>query len=318
METTAQANADSKASKLDGARVATEIKQEAAEEVARLVREHNVRPRLVTVLVGDDPASAVYVRNKIRTCEELGLASEHHPLPAVTTLERLLEMIAEFNRREDVDGLLVQLPLPKHMDEAAVIEAIDPAKDVDGFHPVSVGRMMQRLPTLISCTPAGIIELLVREGVKISGERACIVGRSKNVGRPIAELLLQRDATVTICHSRTRDLPAVTREADILVVAIGRAAFIRGEHVKPGATVIDVGMNRVTDADEVKALFGEDAPRRLETLAKRGYTLVGDVHPAEVERVAGRLTPVPGGVGLLTVAMLMKNTVEAARRRRGL
>ena len=318
METTAQANADTKASKLDGARVATEIKQEAAEEVARLVREHNVRPRLVTVLVGDDPASAVYVRNKIRTCEELGLASEHHPLPAVTTLERLLEMIAEFNRREDVDGLLVQLPLPKHMDEAAVIEAIDPAKDVDGFHPVSVGRMMQRLPTLISCTPAGIIELLVREGVKISGERACVVGRSKNVGRPIAELLLQRDATVTICHSRTRDLPAVTREADILVVAIGRAAFIRGEHVKPGATVIDVGMNRVTDADEVKALFGEDAPRRLETLAKRGYTLVGDVHPAEVERGAGRLTPVPGGVGLLTVAMLMKNTVEAARRRRGL
>jgi methylenetetrahydrofolate dehydrogenase (NADP+) / methenyltetrahydrofolate cyclohydrolase len=318
METTAQANADTKASKLDGARVATEIKQEAAEEVARLVREHNVRPRLVTVLVGDDPASAVYVRNKIRTCEELGLASEHHPLPAVTTLERLLEMIAEFNRREDVDGLLVQLPLPKHMDEAAVIEAIDPAKDVDGFHPVSVGRMMQRLPTLISCTPAGIIELLVREGVKISGERACIVGRSKNVGRPIAELLLQRDATVTICHSRTRDLPAVTREADILVVAIGRAAFIRGEHVKPGATVIDVGMNRVTDADEVKALFGEDAPRRLETLAKRGYTLVGDVHPAEVELVASRLTPVPGGVGLLTVAMLMKNTVEAARRRRGL
>ncbi|HEX8292005.1 MAG TPA: bifunctional 5,10-methylenetetrahydrofolate dehydrogenase/5,10-methenyltetrahydrofolate cyclohydrolase, partial [Pyrinomonadaceae bacterium] len=271
-----------------------------------------------TVLVGDDPASAVYVNNKVRTCEELGLASEHRHLPADTPARSLLEMVAEFNAREDVDGLLVQLPLPRQMDEAAVIEAIDPSKDVDGFHPVTVGRMMQRRPTLLPCTPAGIVELLVREGVKIAGARACVVGRSNIVGRPVAELLLQRDATVTVCHSRTGCLPEVTREADILVVAIGRAGFIRGEHVKPGATVIDVGMNRVTDAGEVGALFGEDAPRRLETLAKRGYTLVGDVHPAEVERVAGRLTPVPGGVGLLTVAMLMKNTVRAARMRRGL
>ena len=318
METTAQANADSKASKLDGARVAAEIKREAAAEAARLVNEHGVRPRLVTILVGDDPASAVYVRNKIRTCEELGLASEHHPLPADTTAERLLEMIAEFNRREDVDGLLVQLPLPKHMDEAAVIEAIDPAKDVDGFHPINVGRMIQRHPSLLPCTPAGVVELLVREGVEIKGARVCVVGRSNIVGRPVAELLLQRDATVTICHSRTRDLPAVTREADILVVAIGRPGFVRGEHVKPGAVVVDVGMNRVTDEGEVRSLFGDDAPRRLKSLAERGYTLVGDVHPAEVERVAGRLTPVPGGVGLLTVAMLMRNTVEAARRRRGL
>ena len=189
---------------------------------------------------------------------------------------------------------------------------------MDGFHPVNVGRMMLRQPSLLPCTPAGIVELLVREGVKIAGERACVIGRSNIVGRPVAELLLQRDATVTICHSRTGCLPEVTREADILVVAIGRAGFVRGEHVRPGATVIDVGMNRVADADEVKALFGEDAPRRLETLSKRGYTLVGDVHPAEVERVAGRLTPVPGGVGLLTVAMLMKNTVKAARLRRGL
>jgi methylenetetrahydrofolate dehydrogenase (NADP+)/methenyltetrahydrofolate cyclohydrolase len=178
--------------------------------------------------------------------------------------------------------------------------------------------MMQRLPTLVPCTPAGIVELLVREGVEISGRRACVVGRSNNVGRPVAELLLQRDATVTICHSRTQNLPEVTREADILVVAIGRAGFIRGEHVKPGATVVDVGMNRLLEAAEVEAFFGEEAPRRLEALAKRGYTLVGDVHPAEVERVAGRLTPVPGGVGLLTVAMLMKNTVKAARLRRGL
>ena len=317
METTAQANANSKASKLDGARVAAEIKREAAEAAARLVQEHGVRPRLVTVLVGDDPASAVYVRNKIRTCEELGLASEHHPLPADTSAARLLEMIAEFNRREDVDGLLVQLPLPKHMDEAAVIEAIDPAKDVDGFHPINVGRMIQRHTALLPCTPAGIVELLVREGVEIKGARVCIVGRSNIVGRPVAELLLQRDATVTICHSRTRDLPSVTREADILVVAIGRPGFVRGEHVKPGAVVVDVGMNRVTDEQEVSSLFGDDAPRRLKALGERGYTLVGDVHPAEVERVAGRLTPVPGGVGLLTVAMLMRNTVEAARRRRG-
>jgi methylenetetrahydrofolate dehydrogenase (NADP+)/methenyltetrahydrofolate cyclohydrolase len=318
METTVQPNAHAKASRLDGSRVAGEIKREVAEEAERLRREHGVTPRLVTVLVGDDPASAVYVRNKVRTCEELGLASEHHHLPADTPAGRLLEMVAEFNAREDVDGLLVQLPLPRHMDESAVIEAIEPSKDVDGFHPVSVGRMMQRLPTLVSCTPAGIVELLAREGVEISGRRACVVGRSNNVGRPVAELLLQRDATVTICHSRTERLPEVTREADILVVAIGRAGFVRGEHVKPGATVVDVGMNRLTDAAEVEAFFGEDAPKRLEALGKRGYTLVGDVHPAEVERVAGRLTPVPGGVGLLTVAMLMKNTVKAARLRRGL
>src|SRR3954470_15337874 len=257
METTAQ----TKASRLDGSRVAGELKREVAEEAVRLRREHGVTPRLVTVLVGDDPASAVYVRNKVRTCEELGLDSEHHHLPADTTAARLLEMVAEFNAREDVDGLLVQLPLPKQMDESAVIEAIDPSKDVDGFHPVSVGRMMQRRPTLLPCTPAGIVELLVREGVKIAGTRACIVGRSNIVGRPVAELLLQRDATVTICHSRTGCLPEVTREADILVAAIGRPGFIRAEHVKPGATVIDVGMNRVTDTDEVTALFGEDAPR---------------------------------------------------------
>src|SRR5215207_1928774 len=265
METTTQAKTESKARKLDGARVAADIKREAAAEVARLVSEYGVRPRLVTVLVGEDPASAVYVRNKIRTCEELGLASEHHPLAADTPAGRLLGMVAEFNARADVDGLLVQLPLPKHMDEAAVIEAIDPAKDVDGFHPVNVGRMIQRHPSLLPCTPAGIVELLVREGVKIAGARACVVGRSNIVGRPVAELLLQRDATVTVCHSRTGCLPEVTREADVLVVAIGRPGFVRGEHVKPGATVIDVGMNRVTDEEAVKALFdGDEAPRRLE------------------------------------------------------
>ena len=307
-----------RAAKLDGSRVAAEIKREAAEEAGRLRREHGVTPRLVTVLVGDDPASAVYVRNKVRTCEELGLASEHHHLPADTPAARLLDMVAEFNAREDVDGLLVQLPLPKHIEEAAVIEAIDPAKDVDGFHPVNVGRMMQRRPSLLPCTPAGVVELLVREGVEIAGARVCVVGRSNIVGRPVAELLLQRDATVTVCHSRTRELAEVTKQADILVVAIGRPGFIRAQHVRPGATVVDVGMNRLTDEDDVSVLFGEEASRRLKALSERGYTLVGDVNPAEVERVAGRLTPVPGGVGLLTVAMLMRNTVTAAARRRGL
>lgn len=314
METTRQAV--EKARRLDGARIAAEIKAEVAEEVGLLKREHSLTPRLVTVLVGDDPASAVYVRNKIRTCEELGIYSEHHPLSSDTNAGQLLSLVESFNERDDVDGILVQLPLPNGLDESRIIEAIDPEKDVDGFHPVNIGRMMQRRPALLPCTPAGIVELLAREGVEMAGRRACVVGRSNIVGRPVAELLLQRDATVTICHSRTRDLPAVTREAEILVVAIGRAGFVRGEHVRAGATVVDVGMNRVTDEDDVRDLFGVDAGRRLKTLKQRGYTLVGDVHPAEVERVAGLLTPVPGGVGLLTVAMLMKNTVTAARRRR--
>jgi methylenetetrahydrofolate dehydrogenase (NADP+)/methenyltetrahydrofolate cyclohydrolase len=316
METSAQNRGQATAHKLDGARVAAEIKSEVAEDVGRLRLEHGIAPRLVTVLVGDDPASAVYVRNKVRTCEELGLISEHHPLAAETTTGELLELISTCNARADVDGILVQLPLPAGVDESAVIEAIDPAKDVDGFTPVNVGRMMLRRPALLPCTPAGIVELLVREGVEIAGARAVVVGRSQIVGRPVAELLLQRDATVTICHSRTRDLPALTKEADILVAAVGRAGFIRAEHVKPGATVVDVGMNRLTDERQVRELFGGDALRRLKAVRERGYTLVGDVHPAEVGRVAGRLTPVPGGVGLLTVAMLMKNTVAAARRRR--
>jgi methylenetetrahydrofolate dehydrogenase (NADP+)/methenyltetrahydrofolate cyclohydrolase len=318
MTTTTQEKEGRKAQKLDGARVAAEIKREVATEVERLRAEHGVTPLLATVLVGDDAASAVYVRNKIRSCEELGIVSEHRSLPAETTTAQLLELIRSLNARDDVDGLLVQLPLPKGVDESAVIEAIDPERDVDGFHPINVGRMMQRRPALLPCTPAGVVELLAREGVEISGARVCVVGRSNIVGRPVAELLLQRDATVTISHSRTRDLPALTREADILVVAIGRAGFVRGEHVKPGAVVVDVGMNRVSDETEVRELFGDGAEKRLKALSERGYTLVGDVHPAEVERVAGRLTPVPGGVGLLTVAMLMKNTVAAARRRRGL
>jgi methylenetetrahydrofolate dehydrogenase (NADP+)/methenyltetrahydrofolate cyclohydrolase len=316
--TTTRAETEPKARKLDGARVAAEIKREVAEEVARLAREHGFAPCLVTVLVGEDPASAVYVRNKIRTCGELGITSEHHHLEDSTEPARLLELVESFNAREDVDGILVQLPLPRGFDESAVIETIDPDKDVDGFTPVSVGRMMLRRPALLPCTPAGIIEMLEREGVETRGARAVVVGRSNIVGRPVAELLLQRDATVTVCHSRTRDLARVTREADILVAAIGRAGFIRGEHVKPGATVVDVGMNRVTDESEVRELFGDEAERRLSILRERGQTLVGDVHPSEVSRVAGLLTPVPGGVGQLTIAMLMKNTVKAARQRRGL
>ena len=303
---------------LDGARVAEEIKREVADEVARINREHGVRPGLAVVQVGDDTASTVYVRNKVRTSQELGLLSEHQALPAETTIEQLLERVATLNGRDDIDGVLVQLPLPRGLDEARVLEAIDPAKDVDGFHPVNVGRLSLGQQTLAPCTPAGIIELLDRSQIEIRGAAACIVGRSHIVGRPLAQLLLQRDATVTVCHSRTRDLASVTRQADILVVAIGRAGLIRAEHIKPGATVIDVGMNKVTDEGVARELFGSEASKRLEIIARRGYTLVGDVHPAEADEVAGRRTPVPGGVGLLTVAMLMRNTVTAARRRRGL
>lgn len=318
MDTATEKDRDVVARKLDGARVAAEIKREVAGDAERLRREHRVVPRLVTILVGEDPASAVYIRSKVRACEELGLTSEHHPLPASTPTGELLNLVTECNRREDVDGILVQLPLPGGQDETRVIEAIDPGKDVDGFHPFNVGRLFTQQPSLVPCTPAGIVELLVREGVELKGARACVVGRSNIVGRPVAELLLQRDATVTLCHSRTRDLAGVTREADILVAAVGRAGFIRGEHVKPGAAVVDVGINRVTDAGEVRDLFGEGAGERLKSISQRGYTIAGDVHPSEVARVAGRLTPVPGGVGPLTVAMLMRNTLEAARRRRGL
>jgi methylenetetrahydrofolate dehydrogenase (NADP+)/methenyltetrahydrofolate cyclohydrolase len=303
---------------LDGARIADEIKSEVAEDVAALRDGYGVRPGLVVVRVGDDPASEVYVRNKVRTSESLGLLSEHHALPAETTTAQLLDLVATLNAREDVDGILVQLPLPRAVDETRVLEAIDPAKDVDGFHPINVGRLALGQPALVPCTPAGIIELLARNNIEISGARACVVGRSNIVGRPLAQLLLRRDATVTICHSRTRDLAAVTREADILVAAIGRAGLIRREHIKPGATVIDVGMNKIMDEAQARDLFGERADERIEVIRRRGYTLAGDVHPAEAERVAGYLTPVPGGVGPLTVAMLMRNTITAARRRRGM
>jgi methylenetetrahydrofolate dehydrogenase (NADP+)/methenyltetrahydrofolate cyclohydrolase len=297
--------------KLDAADLAARIKEEVKAEIAR-----GVHASLAAVRVGEDPASAVYVRNKIRACEEVGIRSEHHALPESTTTEQLLELVSSLNTREDVDGIMVQLPLPKHVDETAIIEAMDPSKDVDGFHPVSAGKLAMGRPVFVPCTPAGIMELLDDRGVEIRGTNACVVGRSQIVGRPMAQLLLQRDATVTICHSRTRDLAAVTRTADLLVVAIGRAGFIGREHIKPGSTVIDVGMNRVSDNDEVRKLFGDETEKRLEVVAKRGSTLVGDVNPAEAAEVAGMLTPVPGGVGFLTVAMLMKNTLKAAKLRR--
>lgn len=296
--------------KLEAAGLAARIKEEVKAEIAS-----GVRASLAAVRVGVDPASAVYVRNKIRACEEVGIRSEHHALPESTTTEQLLELIASLNTRHDVDGILTQLPLPAHVDETAIIEAMNPLKDVDGFHPVNAGKLAMGRPVFVPCTPAGIIELLDDRGVEIRGANACVVGRSQIVGRPMAQLLLQRDATVTICHSRTRDLAAVTRTADLLVVAIGRTGFIGRDHIKPGATVIDVGMNKVSDADEVRRLFGDEAEKRLEVVAKRGSTLVGDVNPSEAAEVAGMLTPVPGGVGLLTVAMLMKNTLKAAKLR---
>ena len=298
--------------KLEAAELAAKIKTEVKTEI-----DGGLRACLAAVRVGDDPASAVYVKNKIRACEEVGIRSEHHALPESTSTAELLALIETLNKRDDVDGILTQLPLPRAINETVIIEAIDPGKDVDGFHPMNAGKLAMGRPVFVPCTPAGIMELLDDRGVEIRGLNACVVGRSQIVGRPMAQLLLQRDATVTICHSRTRDLAAVTRTADLLVVAIGRAGFIRGEHIKPGATVIDVGMNRVSDPDEVRVLFGSEAEKRLEVVGKRGATLVGDVNPSEAAEVAGMLTPVPGGVGLLTVAMLMKNTLKAAKLRRG-
>jgi len=310
------AESPARARLLDGAAVAEQIKQEVRRDVEQFVSEHDVKPCLAAILVGDDAASAVYVRNKIRACEEVGIRSEHHALPANTSALELLDLISSLNERGDVDGILVQLPLPLEIEESAIIEAIDPEKDVDGFHPINIGRLAMGRPTFAPCTPAGIVELLVRSNIPIAGANACVVGRSQIVGRPMAQLLLQRDATVTICHSRTRDLAGVTRQADLLVVAIGRPGFIGREHIKPGATVVDVGMNQITDTETVRQMFGDQAQQRLDVVSKRGYTLVGDVNPSEADEVAGRRTPVPGGVGLLTVAMLMRNTVNAARQRR--
>lgn len=304
---------------LSGKDIAEAIKSEVSAEIARMRSENGVVPRLAVVRVGDDPASAVYVGNKVKTSEAIGLRSEHHHLPATVSHEETLAVVNELNGRDDVDGILVQLPLPKQISGREILEAIDPAKDVDGFHPVNVGRLSQGEKALVPCTPAGVIQILKRSGIEISGRNAVIVGRSNIVGKPMAMLLLQEDATVTICHSRTRDLASVTRRADILVAAIGRAGFIRGEHIGEGATVIDVGINNLSDASVAHEFFGDDEiEKRLGAIEKRGFTLVGDVNPKEAMAKAATFTPVPGGVGLLTVAMLMKNTVEAARARRNI
>jgi methylenetetrahydrofolate dehydrogenase (NADP+)/methenyltetrahydrofolate cyclohydrolase len=304
---------------LGGKQIAEAIKAEIRAEVAGLREVHGIAPCLAVVRVGDDPSSAVYVVNKIKTSEELGLRSIHHHLPRDTDTSVLLELVRELNEDDHVDGILVQLPLPPQIDEGEVLEAVNPEKDVDGFHPVNVGRLSQGREALVPCTPAGVIAMLGHSDIPIEGQHAVIVGRSNIVGKPMAMLLLQENATVTICHSRTQDLPSITRQADILIAAIGRPGFIRGEHVKEGATVIDVGINKLSNADQVRAFYREEEiARRLEAIEKRGFTLIGDVHPADAMQKAGAYTPVPGGVGLLTIAMLMRNTVDAAKRRRRL
>jgi len=303
---------------LDGTKIASDIRREVAAE-AKTMAAAGIRPGLAVVLVGHNPASEIYVRGKVKACEEVGLHSEQHTPPETTTTAELLTLVADLNRRDEIDGILVQLPLPPQVDSKQVLMAVGPAKDVDGFHPVNVGFLSTQRPGLVPCTPAGVIEILNRSHIPIAGQEAVVVGRSDIVGKPAAMLLLNANATVTVCHSKTHDLPAVCRRADILVAAIGRAGMITRDFVKPGATVIDVGMNKVTDAAVFQRLFGGrlyQNAKREETFRAKGSTLVGDVHP-EVAEVAGALTPVPGGVGPLTIAMLMYNTVKAAKLRRG-
>jgi methylenetetrahydrofolate dehydrogenase (NADP+)/methenyltetrahydrofolate cyclohydrolase len=299
---------------LDGNKIASEIRAEVASDV-KIMTAAGMRPGLAVVLVGHNPASEVYVRGKVKSSAEVGIYSEQHTPPETASTEELLELIAELNARDEIDGILVQLPLPTQVDAKKVLMVVDPAKDVDGFHPMNVGLLSTQRSGLVPCTPAGIIEILKRSKIPIAGQDAVVVGRSDIVGKPTAMLLLNGNATVTICHSKTRDLPGVCRRADILVAAIGRAGMITHEFVKPGATVIDVGMNQVTDRAEFDRLFAGNA-KREETFRSRGSTLVGDVHP-QVSEVAGAITPVPGGVGPLTIAMLMANTVRAAKLRRG-
>lgn len=300
---------------LDGNRIASDIKGEVAIDIRQLARQ-GIRAGLAAVLAGNNPASEVYVRSKVRACEELGIYSEKITPSDCVTTEEMLTIIATLNQREDIDGILVQLPLPPQVDAKRVLLDVLPEKDVDGFHPVNVGNLSTQRPGLTPCTPSGIIEILKRSEIEIAGHSAVVLGRSDIVGKPVAMMLLNQNATVTVCHSRTVDLPAYTRTADILVAAIGKAALVTPEMVKPGATVIDVGINRLMDKKRIEQFFPND-PKRLEQFAAKGSTLVGDVHP-RVAEVAGAITPVPGGVGPLTIAMLMSNTVKAARMRRGL
>jgi len=300
---------------LDGAAIASAIKEEVKAQVRELA-DQGIRPGLAAVLVGHVPASEIYVRSKVQACEELGIYSNLVTPPETVTTEQMLDLVAALNERDEIDGILTQLPLPKQVDAKALLDAVSPEKDVDGFHPLNAGKLQEGRPALVPCTPAGVIEILRRSSIPMAGQHAVVVGRSDIVGKPAAMLLLQENATVTICHSKTRDLGAITRQADILVAAIGRPGFITPGMVKPGATIIDVGINRITDRATFEYFFAGN-PKREAAFAKRGSVVVGDVDPAAYE-VGGAYTPVPGGVGLLTIAMLMSNTVRAAKLRRGL
>jgi methylenetetrahydrofolate dehydrogenase (NADP+)/methenyltetrahydrofolate cyclohydrolase len=299
---------------LDGNKIASDIRAEVAAHVKSLTAA-GMRPGLAVVLVGNNPASEIYVRGKVKSSEEVGIYSEKHTPSASARTEELVELVEELNRRDEIDGILVQLPLPSQVDSKKVLMTVDPAKDVDGFHPMNVGFLSTQRPGLVPCTPAGILEILKRSNIAIAGQEAVVVGRSDIVGKPVAMLLLNENATVTVCHSKTRDLAAVCRRADILVAAIGRAGMVTRDFVKPGTTVIDVGMNTIREQAEFDR-FLKGNEKREQTFRSKGSTLIGDVHP-EVAEIAGAITPVPGGVGPLTIAMLMANTVRAMRLRRG-
>src|ERR1700756_1957976 len=299
---------------LDGNKIAAEIRAETAVAVKSMAAA-GMQPGLAVVLVGNNPASEIYVRGKVKSSEEVGIYSEKHTPPETATTADLLALVDDLNRRDEIDGILVQLPLPRQVDSKKVLLAVDPAKDVDGFHPMNVGFLSTQRPGLVPCTPAGVMEILKRSNIPVAGREAVVVGRSDIVGKPAAMLLLNANATVTVCHSKTPDLPSVCRRADILVAAIGRAGMITRGFVKPGATVIDVGMNTLTDAAEFQRFFAGNE-KREENFRRKGSTLIGDVHPNVID-IAGAMTPVPGGVGPLTIAMLMFNTVKAAKMRRG-
>src|ERR1700732_1668951 len=299
---------------LDGTKIRDEIFAELKGEIARLAGE-GVRPGLAAVLVGENPASQLYVKSKIAACEQLGIASWMHTPPASITTDQMLRLVQDLNNDNAVDGILIQLPLPAQVDTKRILEAVDPAKDVDGFHPVNLGRLISGRPGLVACTPAGCMEILRRNEIKIEGANAVVLGRSDIVGKPMALLLMHANATVTICHSKTRDLPDIVRRADIVVAAMGKAGFVAADWINPGAAVIDVGTNKITDAKEAERLL-HNFPARLEKFRAKGSALVGDVHPDAVN-TAGALTPVPVGVGPMTITMLMSNTVKAARLRRG-
>jgi methylenetetrahydrofolate dehydrogenase (NADP+) / methenyltetrahydrofolate cyclohydrolase len=299
---------------LDGTKIAAEIRAEVASEAHRMTLA-GVHPGLAVLLVGHNSASEIYVRGKIKSCEEVGILSEKHAPPETVTTEQLLQLVHDLNMRDEIDGILVQLPLPPQVDAKKVLLAVDPAKDVDGFHPMNVGALSTQRPGLVPCTPAGVMEILKRSNIAVAGQEAVVVGRSDIVGKPVAMLLTNANATVTICHSKTKDLPGVCRRADILVAAIGKAGLIAPDYVKPGATVIDVGMNTITERRDVEKFFMGNVKRET-AFALKGSILMGDVDP-HVAEVAGAMTPVPGGVGPLTIAMLMSNTVKAAKMRRG-